>query len=85
MNILKGIIQIACGIGLWVFGISIGIAWLTFCFGSVIIGILLLFFAPQILLLPFTFGIVPGNSLFFIGINNLNSNKSSKTSQLDEL
>jgi hypothetical protein len=85
MNKLKGIIQIACGIGLWVFGISIGIAWLTFCFGSVIIGILLLFLAPHILLLPFTFGLVPGNSLIFIGIGNLNSNKPSNTSQLDGL
>jgi len=47
-----------------------GIAWLAFCFGSVIIGILLLFFAPQILLLPF---LVAGHGISLIqnGASNL--------------
>lgn len=36
-------------------GLVAQIAWLGFCFGTVIIGLLILFFAPALLFLPFTF------------------------------
>lgn len=53
-----------------------GIAWLGFCFGSVIIGVLLLIFAPQILLLPF-FVAGHGISLIQNGTNNILTSKQS--------
>ncbi|MDC9728769.1 MAG: hypothetical protein PSN04_05480 [Methyloprofundus sp.] len=51
-------------------GGTAGIAWLAFCFGSVIIGVLLLFFAPAILLLPFEVAIY-GIALIKNGANNM--------------
>lgn len=41
-------------------GIFLEITWLGICFGSVIIGILLLIFAPRILFFPFNFFLVLG-------------------------
>jgi len=51
------------GIAIIAFAIFIEVVWLGFCFGSVIIGILLLVFAPRILFFPFTFLLVIGLSL----------------------
>jgi hypothetical protein len=86
--LFENILRIIIGFGLMICGGMAGIAWLGFCFGSVIIGILLLIFAPQILLLPF---LVAGHGISLIqnGANtkqpynsNVNSdsvwNKSSK-------
>lgn len=55
MSLFKGIFQIFLGIGIVIFSISLGIAWLGFCFGTVIIGIALLLIAPHVLLFPFGF------------------------------
>ncbi len=41
-------------------GIFLEVLWLGFCFGSIIIGILLLIFAPRILFFPFTFFLIIG-------------------------
>jgi len=41
-------------------GIFLEITWLGFCFGSIIIGILLLIFAPSILFFPFSFFLLMG-------------------------
>ncbi len=43
------------GFALIALGIFLEITWLGICFGSVIIGILLLIFAPKILFFPLTF------------------------------
>jgi len=43
---------------------------LAFCFGSVIVGILLLIFAPYILLAPLAIG-TPGTALFVVGMGKL--------------
>lgn len=44
-----------------IFGaILVKITWLGICFGSVILGIVLLVFAPEILFVPFTIGTVAG-------------------------
>jgi hypothetical protein len=40
------------GIALIILGICLEISWLGICFGSIILGIVLLLFAPEILLLP---------------------------------
>ncbi len=48
------------GFGMIGFGIFLEILWLGVCFGTVIIGIALLIFAPRILFLPFNFFMVLG-------------------------
>jgi hypothetical protein len=48
------------GFGLIALGIFLEITWLGICFGSVIIGVLLLIFAPRILFFPFNFFLVIG-------------------------
>jgi len=37
---------------LFLISVALTISWLVFCFGSVIIGVLLLIFAPDVFLLP---------------------------------
>ena len=49
------------GVVLIVAAFAVEISWLAFCFGSVLIGILLLIFAPAILFAPF-------NILFTLGL-----------------
>ncbi len=56
MCILKFLIGITMIVG----GILLEISWLALCFGSVIVGIVLLLFAPYILFLPFTVGVYGG-------------------------
>ena len=46
-------------------GIFLEIMWLGFCFGSIVIGILLLIFAPRILFFPFTFFLLVGMRLIY--------------------
>jgi hypothetical protein len=48
------------GLSLISLGIFLEVLWLGVCFGTVIIGIVLLIFAPQILFFPFTFFLVLG-------------------------
>jgi len=63
-------------------GGTAGVAWLAFCFGSVIIGILLLFFAPAILLLPFEVAIY-GIALIKNGANNILTTQEYDNSVVD--
>ncbi len=56
MKKILGIAFIALGIGL-------EIMWLGVCFGSIFIGVLLLFFAPRILFFPFNFFLIIGLTL----------------------
>lgn len=49
---IKGILKIFIGLALLLFGTPLALSWIAFCFGTVIIGIALLFFAPQILFTP---------------------------------
>ena len=51
------------GIAIIAFGVFLEITWLGICFGTVIVGILLLIFAPSILFFPFNFFLVIGLSL----------------------
>lgn len=49
---LLGLALVIAGVSICALSISLLIAWLAVCFGTVIVGILLLFFAPRILLFP---------------------------------
>lgn len=65
-----GILMILAGV-LTVFGgLAAEIAWLIFCFGSVIIGVLLLIFAPVVLTAPFYFFSTIGGGLILKGVEN---------------
>jgi hypothetical protein len=48
------------GVGFIIGGILLEIAWLGVCFGTIIVGLVLLIFAPGILLVPFNFGLASG-------------------------
>ncbi len=48
------------GIGIVIGAVMVEIAWLGACFGTVIVGVVLLIFAPGLLLAPFTFGTAIG-------------------------
>ena len=48
------------GFALIALGVFLEVTWLSICFGSIIIGVLLLIFAPRILFFPFTFFFVLG-------------------------
>jgi len=48
------------GFALIALGLFLEVVWLGICFGSVIVGVLLLFFAPRILFFPFSFFFVLG-------------------------
>jgi hypothetical protein len=56
MKLILGLIIIA-------FGIFLEVMWLGFCFGSIVVGILLLIFAPSVLIFPFNFFLIIGLSI----------------------
>jgi len=68
---ILGWIQLIVGVMLWVLAIAAGIAWIGFCFGTIIIGILLLFFAPRILIFPTAFISVFANGFLLVGLVNI--------------
>ncbi|EPC01898.1 hypothetical protein L861_19800 [Litchfieldella anticariensis FP35 = DSM 16096] len=74
---MKGIIQIAAGAAIWVFAIIVELAWLGLCFGSVVVGLALLIFAPWLLIAPLAAITLPGNALIFLGISNLRGGQQS--------
>ena len=53
------------GFALIALGIFLEITWLGFVFGSVVIGILLLLFAPRILFFPFNFFLLLGLKIMY--------------------
>jgi len=75
---IKAWAQIIVGLLLWGVAISVGITWIAFCFGTVIIGILLLFFAPRILLFPPMFISVFANGFLLVGLANIKRSNRDK-------
>lgn len=53
MEFFKGLFQVCLGVAMIIGFGAAGIAWVSACFATVIVGILLLIFAPHILLFPF--------------------------------
>lgn len=74
MRALIGLLSLLGGLVIWGFAISALVSWLVFCFGSVIIGILLLIFAPYVLLAPLVIG-TPGTALFVYGMDCIANRK----------
>ena len=67
----KAIAKIIAGAALMIVAVIALVAWIAACFGTVIVGIALLFLAPQILLLPFTLIGTPAMALIAIGMEEL--------------
>ncbi len=53
------------GLAFIILGIFLEITWIGFVFGSVVIGVLLLLFAPRILFFPFNFFVLLGARLMY--------------------
>jgi len=58
------IFKMILGAGFIIGGILVQIAWFGICFGTVILGIILLFVAPEILFAPFMIGLTGGLAFF---------------------
>ncbi len=65
---LLGLIFILSGVLLMIGAVAAEIAWLGLCFGSVIIGILMVFFAPLLIFAPFTLLFGTGTALWGSGL-----------------
>lgn len=63
-----GLVFILTGLLLMFGGLVAQIAWIGFCFGTVIVGLLMLCFAPALLFLPFTLMMASGTALWGSGI-----------------
>ena len=57
------VFRVILGAGFIIGGILLEITWLGICFGTVILGLVLLFFAPEILFIPISFGLTIGLAL----------------------
>ena len=68
---ISGALLTVLGVALIICGITAQIAWLAFCFGTVIIGVLLLFFAPTILFIPYTLATTIGGAMVVAGYAKL--------------
>lgn len=64
---ILGALSILGGLSIWGLAVSALLAWWALCFGSVIVGIALLFLAPHILMLPFLIH-APGTTLIMFGV-----------------
>lgn len=76
MQKITGTLLILGGVGVGVLAISLGIAWLALCFGTVIVGIAILLLAPGILFLPFTWGLTLATALIASGAGLLMDTES---------
>ena len=63
-----GLIFIISGILMMIAAVAAEVAWLGLCFGTVIIGVLMFFFAPLLLFMPFTFLFATGTALWGSGL-----------------
>ena len=70
MRLISGVVFVLAGLCLWGVAITALLSWLAFCFGTVIIGILLLIFAPYVLLFPMIIA-TPGTALILLGVDRV--------------
>lgn len=54
------IFKFLLGAGIIIGAVMLEVAWLAVCFGTVIVGVLLLIFAPTVLIIPFGLGTTIG-------------------------
>ena len=71
MFTLKAITKIVAGVALMILAITALIAWIGACFGTVIVGVVMLLFAPSLLWLPYTLIGIPAMALMGSGFGDL--------------
>jgi hypothetical protein len=76
MRVIVGIASFIAGFAIWGVAITALVSWLVFCFGTIIIGVLLLIFAPYILLAPLAIA-APGTALFVYGMDCIANKKEN--------
>lgn len=76
MKKLWGLVVLLCGVGVIVGAVAVEIAWLGLCFGTVIVGIVLLIFAADLLFLPIAFGFATGVAICAAGLALLDDDTS---------
>ncbi|MEJ3648157.1 hypothetical protein WDZ55_22370 [Pseudomonas bubulae] len=81
---LTGLLFLLCALGVFAGTVAVEIAWLGFCFGTVIIGILLLFFAPGILFFPVNFGFVTGMAIWAAGLVLISGDDDNSSRKLEK-
>ena len=67
-NKLVGLLLVFSGVLMMIGAVVAQIAWFGLCFGTVIIGILMLIFAPLLLFAPFTLLMGTGTALWVSGL-----------------
>lgn len=60
---MRGLLTMLIGLVVFFGGGGLGIAWIVFCFGTVVVGLLLLFLAPMILFSPLTICLALGTEM----------------------
>lgn len=75
MQKIYGLLLVCVALAIYAAAISIGIAWVAFCFGTIFIGILLLLFAPLLLLTPPLFVFSLGHAPMAYGVRLLVKSK----------
>ncbi len=75
---IAGIFFVLIGIFGWTATIAVLVSWLALCFGTVVLGIVLLFFAPYILILPLAIGAPLSTGFFMIGLDLLSRNDNEQ-------
>lgn len=81
---IVGLFFLLAGLAVFAGAIAVEIAWLGICFGTVIIGLLLLFMAPTILLLPVNLGFVTGMAIWGAGMAMITSDGESRSDTLQK-
>lgn len=71
MGKVASLAHVGVGLVIWAVAISIELSWLAICFGTVVIGLLLLIFAPLVLIAPIAFIGTFANTFLFRGIDGL--------------
>lgn len=59
------------GVALVLVGWGLGVSWVIFCFGSIVVGVLLLLFAPQFLVAPFSISFYLGGGVVRKGLERM--------------
>jgi hypothetical protein len=71
MRLIGGLFKVLLGLALVAVAIVLEILWLGFCFGTIIVGIVLLLWFTEILFLPFALLFRPGCQFIAIGKDDL--------------
>jgi hypothetical protein len=78
VEIIKGVFLIILGGALVIGGVAAEITWLGICFGSVIIGVILLFVSPPVLFFPWALLGNAGIVLFVAGVGLILNDSENK-------